>query len=89
MSPRMLVALLLAALALSACQQRAATPAANATPPPAVAYEAHLAAGGRIPPGGTMHNPHQGDQAIAASGALLFNAMNCDGCHGPDATGSS
>jgi cytochrome c oxidase cbb3-type subunit 3 len=89
MSPRTLVALLLAALALGACQRRAATPATNATaPPPAVAYEAHVAAGGRVPPGGTLHNPHEGDQAVAASGALLFNAMNCDGCHGANASGS-
>jgi cytochrome c oxidase cbb3-type subunit III len=35
-----------------------------------------------------LHNPHQGDKAVAASGALLFTAMNCDGCHASDASGA-
>jgi cytochrome c oxidase cbb3-type subunit 3 len=84
-----LLALPLAALTLSACQQRASAPAAEAAPqPPAVAYESHVAAGGRVPPGGTLHNPHAGDKAVASSGALLFTAMNCDGCHGPGAAGA-
>jgi mono/diheme cytochrome c family protein len=91
MTPRTtaLVSLPLAALALSACQQRAATSAANATStPPAVAYDAHLSAGGHVPAGGVLRNPHQGDKAVAASGAQLFTAMNCDGCHGTDASGA-
>lgn len=84
-----LVALPLAALALSSCQQRAPTSVANATTAlPAVAYDAHVAAGGRVPAGGALHNPHQGDKAVAASGARLFTAMNCDGCHGTDASGA-
>ena len=88
MNARMLMALPFATLVLSSCQQRAATSSASAAaPPPAVAYAAHVAAGGRVPPGGTLHNPHQGDKAVAANGALLFTAINCDGCHGPDATG--
>jgi cytochrome c oxidase cbb3-type subunit III len=77
-------------LALSACAQHAASPAGNTTPPappPAIAYEAHVAAGGLVPLGGTLHNPHAGDAAVAKSGAMLFTAMNCDGCHGPDASG--
>lgn len=85
----MLMALPFAALVLCSCQQRATTGTASAAaPPPAVAYEAHVAAGGLVPPGGTLHNPHQGDKAVAANGALLFTAMNCDGCHGPDASGA-
>jgi cytochrome c oxidase cbb3-type subunit III len=89
MNVRMLMALPFATLVLSSCQQRAATSSASAAaPPPAVAYEAHVAAGGLVPPGGTLHNPHQGDKAVAANGALLFTAMNCDGCHGPNATGA-
>jgi cytochrome c oxidase cbb3-type subunit III len=88
MNARMLMALPFASLVLSSCQQRAATSTASAAPPPAVAYEAHVAAGGHMPPGGTLHNPHQGDKAVAANGALLFTAMNCDGCHGPDAAGA-
>jgi cytochrome c oxidase cbb3-type subunit III len=84
-----LAALPLAALALTSCQQRATTAAAGAPPaPPAIAYEAHVSAGGRVPPGATLHNPHQGDKAVAASGALLFTAMNCDGCHASDASGA-
>jgi cytochrome c oxidase cbb3-type subunit 3 len=84
-----LLALPLVALALSACQQRATTAAANAaSQPPAVAYESHVAAGGRVPPGGSLRNPHAGDKAVASSGALLFTAMNCDGCHGADASGA-
>jgi cytochrome c oxidase cbb3-type subunit III len=84
-----LLALPLAALTLSACQPRATTAAANAAPQlPAVAYDTHVAAGGRVPPGGTLHNPHAGDKAVASSGALLFTTMNCDGCHGAAAAGS-
>src|SRR5579863_9896285 len=89
MNARMLLAVAFATLVLSACQQRAAPSTARAAAsPPAIAYEAHVAAGGLVPPGGKLHNPHQGDKAVAANGAQLFTAMNCDGCHGPGATGS-
>lgn len=54
---------------------------------PAVAYEAHITAGESAAPGGSLHNPHAGDAAVARNGALLFTAMNCDGCHGGDASG--
>ena len=54
---------------------------------PAVAYEAHITAGESAAPGGSLRNPHAGDTAVARNGALLFTAMNCDGCHGGDATG--
>ncbi len=40
-----------------------------------------------MPAGGTLRNPHAGDAAVAKNGALLFTAMNCDGCHGTDAAG--
>lgn len=40
-----------------------------------------------MPPGGVLRNPHAGDAAVVKSGALLFTAMNCDGCHGVDASG--
>jgi cytochrome c oxidase cbb3-type subunit 3 len=69
--------------ALSGCGQKEAQPAAGSGgAPPAVSYDAHIAAGGRAPPGGTLKNPHPGDAAVAKNGALLFTAMNCDGCHG-------
>lgn len=81
-------ALLISALTLGACtrQQPAATAAAPAAQP-AVRYEAHVAAGGNLPEGATLTNPHDGDAAIAKNGALLFTTMNCDGCHGGDASG--
>jgi cytochrome c oxidase cbb3-type subunit 3 len=84
------VPLELLVLGLCACTQRGTTPAASAASaaPPAVAYEAHVAAGGNVPPGGTLRNPHDGDAAVAKNGALLFTTMNCDGCHGPDAAGA-
>jgi cytochrome c oxidase cbb3-type subunit 3 len=81
--------LALTVLVFGGCTQPTATapgPASNA--PPAVAYAAHVAAGGNVPPGGTLRNPHTGDAAVAKNGALLFTAMNCDGCHGADAAGA-
>jgi cytochrome c oxidase cbb3-type subunit 3 len=76
--------------ALGACSQQhtPTPPATGSAAPPAVAYASHEAAGGLVPPGGTLHNPHAGDKAVAATGAQLFTAMNCDGCHGPDASGA-
>jgi mono/diheme cytochrome c family protein len=80
------LAALLCALALAACARHNATPTAAAVVP-AVAYQAHLAAGGVAPGGATLRNPHEGDAAVAKNGALLFTTMNCDGCHGTDAAG--
>lgn len=73
---------------LLACAREKA-PAEATTPggPPAVRYEAHLAAGGTLPEAGTLSNPHSGDPAVAKQGGLLFTTMNCDGCHGGDASG--
>ena len=83
-----LAAALVAGAALASCTRTAAPPAPSASaPPPAIAYEAHLAPGGIAPPGGTWRNPHAGDAAVVRNGALLFSTMNCDGCHGTDATG--
>src|SRR5580658_303847 len=80
---------LLGCASLASCARTAAPPPAPgaAVPPPAIAYEAHLAAGGIAPPGGVLRNPHAGDAAVAKNGALLFTAMNCDGCHGTDGAG--
>jgi cytochrome c oxidase cbb3-type subunit 3 len=77
------------ALALLGCGRPAPPVAGSSAPPspPGVSYEAHLAAGGIVPPGLTLRNPHAGDAGVAKSGAMLFKAMNCDGCHGGDATG--
>ncbi len=74
-------------LALAACGQHGAAPSEQSGAPPAIAYEAHLAAGVRVPAGATLRNPHEGDAAVAKNGASLFTAMNCDGCHGTDGSG--
>ena len=58
-----------------------------ASAPAAIRYEAHLAAGGLLPPGAELHNPRNGDAATAQAGASLFTAMNCDGCHGAEGSG--
>jgi len=79
---------LLACLALIACGSRKAAPVQQGGGVlAAVRYEAHLAAGDVTPAGVTLLNPHAGDAAVARSGALLFTAMNCDGCHGGGAAG--
>ena len=79
-------AVLLVTVALLSCGQRAPRETATATPP-AVSYEAHVVAGDIAPSGGELRNPHADDAAVARSGALLFTAMNCDGCHGVDGVG--
>lgn len=80
---------LLSCVALSSCARQGAAPAPaqQSGAPPGVSYEAHIAAGGTAPPGGALRNPHLGDAAVAQNGALLFVAMNCDGCHGGNASG--
>jgi cytochrome c oxidase cbb3-type subunit III len=84
----LLRASLLSCMALVSCARQTPPPELKSTSSPAaVAYEAHLAAGGVAPPGGTLRNPHQGDAAVAKSGAQLFTAMNCDGCHGGQGSG--
>jgi cytochrome c oxidase cbb3-type subunit III len=83
-----LAAALVGGAALGACGPHGAAPGGQIGGAlPAVRYEAHLAAGDAAPPGGTLSNPHAGDPAVAKSGALLFTAMNCDGCHGADGSG--
>jgi mono/diheme cytochrome c family protein len=84
---RALLLLLVPACALLACARENAPATATSTTPPAVRYDAHLAAGGTLPPGTAPTNPHAGDAAVAKQGALLFTTMNCDGCHGGDASG--
>jgi len=78
---------ILAGALLSCGQPHSSNTEAASTAPPAVAYQAHVVAGDTPPPGGSLRNPHDGDAAVARGGALLFNAMNCDGCHGTDASG--
>jgi len=76
------VVAVLGCLTLAACARSASPPAPAASPvSPAIAYEAHVAAGGIAPAGGTLENPLAGDAAVAKAGEKLFSAMNCDGCH--------
>jgi cytochrome c oxidase cbb3-type subunit 3 len=72
---------------LGGCAGPADTGPAAPAAPPAVAYEAHVTAGGNIPAGGKLVNPHAGDAAVAKNGQQLFSTMNCDGCHGSEGSG--
>jgi cytochrome c oxidase cbb3-type subunit 3 len=71
---------------MSCARHEAAQPGISGAPL-AVRYEAHIAAGGHQPNGVIPPNPVRGDPGAARNGALLFTAMNCDGCHGGDASG--
>jgi cytochrome c oxidase cbb3-type subunit 3 len=74
-------------LAAVSCGQQAAPPSPSESKPLAVSYEAHIVAGAVPPQGAEPTNPHNADPAVAKRGALMFSAMNCDGCHGGDASG--
>ena len=74
-------------LMLAACGPHASSPSVPPGAPAAIAYEAHVTAGGHAPGGATLRNPHAGNPAIAKNGAVLFIEMNCDGCHGTDGAG--
>jgi cytochrome c oxidase cbb3-type subunit III len=77
----------LSCLAAVSCGRQVAPAASSDTNLPAVRYEAHIVAGTVAPQGAELTNPHNADPAVAKKGALLFAAMNCDGCHGGDASG--
>jgi cytochrome c oxidase cbb3-type subunit 3 len=55
--------------------------------PPSIRPSARIFAGGIAPPAGALGNPLPENAQTAAEGAKLFTGMNCDGCHGPGATG--
>lgn len=81
-------AAILSLCALAGCGARnAAVPQPGDSAPPAIRYEAHLAAGGELPKGAVLANPATGDAAKAQAGGALFTAMNCDGCHGGAGSG--
>jgi cytochrome c oxidase cbb3-type subunit 3 len=65
----------------------AATERSARESPAGIRYEAHIPAGGRQPDGAIPANPVKGDATAARNGAILFTTMNCDGCHGGDASG--
>jgi len=76
-----------AVVAMPACTGESASSGAKADAPSGIRYEAHIAAGGVLPPAGALKNPQPDVQQSAAAGAGLFASMNCDGCHGGGATG--
>jgi len=79
------------ALLVSCARHEASAPPSTdavAGPPPGIRYEAHLSAGDHPPPVAVeLINPFHGDPTAAKNGAMLFAAMNCDGCHGTDGSG--
>jgi mono/diheme cytochrome c family protein len=77
----------LSCLAVVSCGRQDAPAPASDSNVPAVQYEAHIVAGTVAPQGAELTNPHNADPAVTKKGALLFAAMNCDGCHGGDASG--
>lgn len=79
--------MLLLTAALLSCGQQRVPPEPTSVVTPAVSSPSHLVAGDVAPATGTLRNPHAGDAAVARSGALLFTAMNCDGCHGGGGSG--
>lgn len=85
-SVRMAGALCCAAI-VSCSQHEATAPAGTPSVPPGIRYEAHISAGGQLPPGSGLNNPVLQDPAATKNGETLFSAMNCDGCHGGGGTG--
>ena len=71
----------------SCARHEVAAPASSAAAPAAVRYESHIAAGERLPVGITPDSPLRADPQAPKAGAMLFTAMNCDGCHGGDGSG--
>jgi cytochrome c oxidase cbb3-type subunit 3 len=76
-----------ACLVAVSCGRQAGPPPPSDSILPAARYEAHIVAGTQAPHGAELTNPHSGDLAVAKRGGLMFAAMNCDGCHGGDASG--
>jgi mono/diheme cytochrome c family protein len=54
--------------------------------PPAI--EGRVSAGGSPPPTRPLENPFAGQAAAVEEGGKLFQAFNCDGCHGVGAVGA-
>ena len=85
------VGVLLVVVLVTACESSArrgsVSGGRDASPPPSVRYDQHLSAGGTVPAGDSLSNPFGKEPRSAAEGEKLFNAMNCDGCHGGGAVG--
>jgi cytochrome c oxidase cbb3-type subunit III len=74
-------------LVVSCARHEGSAPTSAVSTPSAVRYEAHISAGDRLPVGAVPDNPLRGDSQAPKTGAMLFGAMNCDGCHGADGSG--
>lgn len=55
--------------------------------PLSVRYDQYGAAGNLAPPAVDLINPLSADPSAAEQGAVLFDTMNCSGCHGGGAVG--
>ncbi len=86
-SPILAVAL----LGLASCgepeQVESETVTTGRDSPAAVRYDQYGSAGNLSPPAGDLVNPFGGDLSAAEQGQVLFDAMNCSGCHGGGAVG--
>jgi len=87
MRPHLLPTVACASLLVACGTSTAPVSQSQDSAPPAIRYEAHLAAGGELPKGAAPTNPSNGDASKAKAGGVLFTAMNCDGCHGGDGSG--
>jgi cytochrome c oxidase cbb3-type subunit 3 len=91
-SMAMIGVLFAAQLVVSCARERNATTssdtASQTEAPPAVRYEDHIWAAGMPPPAGALSPPQANSPQSAKDGKALFSSMNCDGCHGGDASGS-
>ncbi len=85
MHPRFAVAF---ALAFALGCERRPQPATQATTLPAVDVASFIHPGARPLPVSALRNPYAGKGDVARQGAQLFVQMNCDGCHGDDASGA-
>jgi cytochrome c len=78
-------------LLVAACSEHSNSPASKAgtqsPPPPGIWNDAHVPAGGVVPPAVQFQNPQGSGAADATVGGNLFVSMNCDGCHGGGASG--
>jgi len=55
--------------------------------PAAVRYDQYGSAGNLAPPAEELVNPFAGDSSAAEQGQVIFDAMNCSGCHGGGGVG--
>jgi len=78
---------LLALFATANGQQSGNNQGSAEAPPPGIRYEAHVPAGGQVPPAIEIKKPGEFTSDGAKAGEGLFAAMNCDGCHGGGAPG--